>query len=52
MSKTPQYNDKHIQIFNDKIRFKSWCLPWDKKDVNLSHIKKISEKIWDYYQVD
>ena len=38
------YSDKHIQIFNDKIRFKSWVLPWGKKDVNFSHIKKISEK--------
>jgi len=38
------YSDKHIQIFNDKIRFKSWVLPWGKKDVKLSHIKKISEK--------
>ena len=40
----PIYSDKHIQIFNDKIRFKSWVLPWGKKDVNFSHIKKISEK--------
>jgi len=38
------YTDKHIQIFDDKIRFKSWVLPWGKKDVKLSHIKKISEK--------
>lgn len=38
------YSDKHIQIFEDKIRFKSWCLPWGKKDVRLSHIRKISEK--------
>lgn len=44
MSKTPLYNDKHIQIFNDKIHFKSWCLPWGKKDVRLQHIQKISEK--------
>ena len=44
MSKTPLYNDKHIQIFEDKIRFKSWCLPWGKKDVKFSHIRKISEK--------
>jgi len=41
---TPIYADKHIQIFDDKIRFKSWVLPWGKKDVKLSHIKKISEK--------
>ncbi len=40
----PIYSDKHIQIFNDKIRFKCWVLPWGKKDVKLSHIKKISEK--------
>ena len=38
------YADKHIQIFEDKIRFKSWNLPWGKKDVKLSHIKKVSEK--------
>ena len=38
------YTDKHIQIFEDKIRFKSWNLPWGKKDVNLSHIRKVSEK--------
>ena len=44
MSKSVLYSDKHIQIFNDKIRFKSWCLPWGKKDVKLSHVKKISEK--------
>ena len=44
MSKSPIYNDKHIQIFEDKIRFKSWALPWGKKDVMLSHIRKISEK--------
>jgi len=44
MSKTPLYNDKHIQIFDDKIRFKSWALPWGKKDVMLFHIRKISEK--------
>ena len=44
MSKTPLYSDKHIQIFDDKIRFKSWCLPWGKKDVKLYHVKKISEK--------
>ena len=44
MSKNPLYNDKHMQIFEDKIRFKSWILPWGKKDVMLSHIKKVSEK--------
>ena len=44
MSKTPLYNDKHMQIFEDKIRFKSWILPWGKKDVMLSHIRKVSEK--------
>ena len=44
MSKTPLYNDKHMQIFDDKIRFKSWAFPWGKKDVKLSHIRKISEK--------
>ncbi len=43
MSKT-LYNDKHIQIFENKIRFKSWALPWGKKDVMLSHIRKVSEK--------
>ena len=44
MSKIPLYNDKHMQIFEDKIRFKSWILPWGKKDVMLSHIRKVSEK--------
>lgn len=38
------YNDKFIQIFEDKITFKAWCLPWGKKDVKIEHIKKISEK--------
>ncbi len=38
------YTDKYIQIFEDKIRFKSWNLPWGKKDVKLSHIRKVSEK--------
>ena len=38
------YSDKYIQISEDKIRFKSWCLPWGKKDVKLSNVKKISEK--------
>jgi len=44
MSKTSLYSDKQIQIFDDKIRFKSWVLPWGKKDVMLSHIRKVSEK--------
>ena len=44
MSKTPLYNEKHMQIFEDKIRFKSWILPWGKKDVMLSNIRKVSEK--------
>ena len=44
MSKSLLYDDKYIQIFEDKLRFKSWMLPWGKKDVKLSHIKKISEK--------
>ena len=44
MSHSVLYSDKHIQIFNDKIRFKSWMLPWGKKDIKLSHIKKVSEK--------
>jgi len=44
MSKTPLYNDKHMQIFEDKIRFKSWIMPWGKKDVMLSNIRKVSEK--------
>jgi len=44
MTKTPLYSDKHFSIFEDKIRFKSWVLPWGKKDVVISHIKKVSEK--------
>ena len=44
MGKNSLYNDKHIQIFDDRIHFKSWCLPWGKKDVKLSHIRKVSEK--------
>ena len=44
MSNSVLYSDKHIQIFNDKLRFKSWVLPWGKKDVKLSHIRKVSEK--------
>jgi len=44
MGKNSLYDDKHIQIFDDRIHFKSWCLPWGKKDVQLSHVQKISEK--------
>lgn len=44
MSKTFLYSDKHLQIFDDKIRFQSWTLSWGKKDVMLSHIRKVSEK--------
>ena len=44
MRKTALYDDKHIQIYEDRLHFKSWCLPWGKKDVKLVHIKKISEK--------
>lgn len=38
------YDDKYIQIFEDKLKFKAWCLPWGKKEVKIEHIKKISEK--------
>ena len=38
------YNDKYIQIFEDKIKFKAWCLPWGKKEVKINHIKKVYEK--------
>ena len=38
------YTDKHLSIFEDKIHFKSWVLPWGKKDVMFSHVKKISER--------
>ncbi|MGY5144320.1 MAG: hypothetical protein ACW9XH_07530 [Candidatus Nitrosopumilus sp. bin_32a] len=44
MAKTPLYSDKHIIIFEDRLRFKSWALPWGKKDVMVSHIKKVSER--------
>ena len=44
MAKTPLYSDKHIIIFEDRLRFKSWVLSWGKKDVIISHIKRISEK--------
>jgi hypothetical protein len=43
MAKT-LYSDKYLTIFEDKIRFKSWVLPWGKKDMMISHIKKVSEK--------
>ena len=43
MAKT-LYSDKHLSIFEDKIRFKSWVLPWGKKDVMINHINKVSEK--------
>ena len=38
------YDDKNLQIFEDKIKFKAWCLPWGKKEVKIDHIKKISER--------
>jgi len=44
MNKNFLYNDKHIQIFDDKMRFKSWNLPWGKKDIKLSHIRTVTEK--------
>ena len=44
MAKTALYSDKHLLIFEDKIRFKSWVLPWGKKDVMISHIKRVSER--------
>ena len=40
----PLYDDKNIQIFENKITFKAWCFPWGKKDVKINHIKKISER--------
>ena len=40
MTKKPLYIDKHFSIFEDKIQFKSW----GKKNVVISHIKKVSEK--------
>ena len=43
MAKT-LYSDKHLSIFEDKIRFKSWVLPWGKKNIMISHINKVSEK--------
>jgi hypothetical protein len=44
MTKTTLYSDKYLSIFEDKIRFKSWVLPWGKKDVMVSHIKSVSER--------
>lgn len=38
------YNDKYLQISEDRIKFKAWCLPWGKKEVKIDHIKKISER--------
>ncbi|MDH3277517.1 MAG: hypothetical protein OEL77_03755 [Nitrosopumilus sp.] len=38
------YTDRYFQIYEDKINFKSWVLPWGKKEVKIGHIKKISEK--------
>jgi len=43
MTKT-LYSDKHLSIFEDRICFKSWVLPWGKKDVMINHISKVSEK--------
>ncbi len=44
MVKTPLYSDKHLSIFEDRIQFKSWVLPRDKKDVMISHVKRVSER--------
>ena len=38
------YEDKNLQIFNDKITFKAWCLPWGKKEVGLNRVKKYPRK--------
>lgn len=38
------YSDRYFQIFEDKIKFKSWVLPWGKKEVKIKHIQKISER--------
>jgi hypothetical protein len=43
-SMKPLYNDKYLQIFEDRIIFKAWCLPWGKKEVKIDHIKQITEK--------
>ncbi len=44
MAKVPKYNDRYIQIFDDRIKFKSWFLPWGKKEVKFSSIKNVVEK--------
>jgi hypothetical protein len=38
------YSDKYIQITENEIKFKAWCLPWGKKEVKVKHITKISER--------
>jgi hypothetical protein len=40
----PLYSDRNIQIFEDRIHFKAWCLPWGKKEVKINHIRNISER--------
>ena len=42
--RTPHYTDKYVQIFDDRIKFKAWCLPWGKKEVKFSSIKNVVEK--------
>ena len=44
MAKIPLYSDKHLSIFEDRIRFKSWVLPWGKKDVMIKHVIRVSER--------
>ena len=44
MAKIPLYSDKHLSIFEDRIRFKSWVLPWGKKDVMIEHVIRVSER--------
>ncbi len=44
MTNSVLYNDKYLQIFDDRIKFKSWALPWGKKEVKFSSIKKINER--------
>ena len=44
----PLYDDKYVQIFDDRITFKAWCLPWGKKEVKTTHIRKISERKMGY----
>ena len=39
---TVLYNDKYIKIFEDRIKFKAWVLPWGKKEVKIDHIKKLT----------